>query len=122
MYEYLIILAMIESMSLGIGSNLLRKLRITDEIEEEERLQLGNGSCFGEWSSIYNKRRSASAFVLEDTDLFFLDNDIFQEHLLKYIIKAEFERKCFIKSKIKVLDEIRGFEEYYKRVVPIVLY
>jgi CRP-like cAMP-binding protein len=43
------------------------------EFVETEKLQLNEGQCFGEWGLIYRKERSASAYCLEDCDLYLLD-------------------------------------------------
>lgn len=45
---------------------------------EEERLVLTSGMCFGEWAIIYNTARQASAFALEDTEMFYLEKEEFE--------------------------------------------
>jgi CRP-like cAMP-binding protein len=57
--------------------SLIKKQSENDFIEEE-KLVLLDGQCFGEWGLIYKKERSASAFCLEDTDLFCLDASSFE--------------------------------------------
>ncbi len=49
---------------------------ILDE-EEEERIVLESGMCFGERGLIYDLERNASAYCIEDTDLLVLNKDIF---------------------------------------------
>ena len=43
------------------------------ELIEKEKLVLNEGQCFGEWGLIYKKERSASAYCVEDCDLYMLD-------------------------------------------------
>ena len=57
--------------------NLLDLCSTEQLFEEEEKLRLSEGMCFGEWGLIYNKERTASAIVIEDADLFTLDKDNF---------------------------------------------
>ena len=46
---------------------------LTEKIEfdlEKEVLTLSDGQCFGEWALLYNIPRTASAYILEESDLF----------------------------------------------------
>jgi CRP-like cAMP-binding protein len=102
------------------NSSPLTKLLIPpEEDEEEERMQYSSGDCFGEWAIIYNTPRSASAYVVEDSDLFFLDKQAFTDHMAKYVIKSDVERKTFIRSRIPTFNSIDKFDIYYKRIVPL---
>lgn len=53
------------------------KKREVSEFIETEKLQLNEGQCFGEWGLIYRKERSASAYCIEDCDLYLLDVNYF---------------------------------------------
>lgn len=53
------------------------KKRELSEFIETEKLQLNEGQCFGEWGLIYRKERSASAYCIEDCDLYLLDVNYF---------------------------------------------
>ena len=44
---------------------------------EYEKAVFYPGMCFGEWGIIYNMKRTASSYCLEDTDVFYLT----KEHL-----------------------------------------
>lgn len=96
------------------------KLILNLEDDEEERIQFTQGNCFGEWAIIYNQPRSGTAYVLEDTDLFYLDKDDFNDHFAKPVVKSDMDRKFFLKSRITTLSQLSKFDEYYKRIVPIV--
>jgi CRP-like cAMP-binding protein len=45
---------------------------------EDEKFILFSGQCFGEWGLIYKKERTASAYCLEDCDLFALEAQAFE--------------------------------------------
>ena len=90
------------------------------EDEEEERIHYSPGDCFGEWAIIYNQPRSASAYVVEDSDLFYLEKQSFSDHLAKLVVKSDVERKLFIKSRIPTFNSTDKFDIYYKRIVPLV--
>jgi len=47
-------------------------------IEEVVKLYINEGECFGEWGLIYNDLRQASAYLEEDTYLFVLDKEGFE--------------------------------------------
>lgn len=55
------------------------------EEEEDERTQLTNGMCFGEWGLMYNIPRTASALTLEDSVLFSISKEIFDKNLCVYL-------------------------------------
>ena len=66
---------------------------------EYERIVFQPGMCFGEWGIIYNSLRTASAYCVEDTEVFFLS----KEHFLNIF------RSCFynsISTKKKFLNKI----------------
>jgi CRP-like cAMP-binding protein len=88
--------------------------------EETELLQFTEGDCFGEWAIIYNMPRSATAYVIEDSDLLYMEKPSFTEFLAKSVMKSDMERKNFIKSSIMTFNNIEKFESYYKFIVPMV--
>lgn len=103
-----------------MGAAFLMRLRIMEDLEEEERFQLYSGDCFGEWALMYNKPRCASAFVLEDCDLMSIEKEQFDLFFTKSFMKAELERKLFFRSKFKCVSNTFAFEEIFKKIVPIV--
>jgi hypothetical protein len=99
--------------------NNIEKSRL--QMEEEERTQLSEGMCFGEWGIIYNIPRTASAYTLEPTDLFCIEKESFDKSFSRCLIRAEAERKKFILQKLpsfKILPALK-FDEFYRKVVAI---
>jgi len=63
------------------------------------------GMCFG-YDGLMNKaNRTSSVYALEDTELFVLDNDGFDKSFLKSILRAEIDRKDFLKDRIPVFKD-----------------
>lgn len=48
------------------------------ETIEHEKLVLTSGHYFGDWGILEKKERIASAFTLEETDLFYIDAKAFE--------------------------------------------
>ncbi len=67
---------------------------------EVENMQLTDGMCFGEFSLLNGRPRSASAYTLEDTHLFFLEKEAFDVSLSKALLKGEFEKKDFLAKRL----------------------
>jgi len=68
--------------------------------KEVENMQLTDGMCFGEWSLLNGRPRSASAYTLEDTHLFFLEKESFDVSLSKALLKGEYEKKDFLAKRL----------------------
>lgn len=85
--------------------------------DERELISYSDGYCFGEWGVIYNKPRSASAFAIEDTDIIYIERENFNEFFAKYLIKADQERRIFLKNEIEPLKKVSKFDEIYKRII-----
>lgn len=89
--------------------------------QEVERFHLIPGMCFGEWALLYNVLRTASAYTLEETELFSLDKENFDLYFSKFMIKAENDRKFFMFNKIPLFKKLQKyrFDEYYKKMIPL---
>ena len=87
---------------------------------EEEKFQLTQGMCFGEWALAYNIPRTASAYTLENTDLFYLDKDAFDVLLSRTIIKSDVEKKNFISKKIPPLNHYSKIQDVMIHLIPMV--
>ncbi len=60
--------------------------KVVIEIREMEKLVMTNGQYFGDWGILEKRHRTASAFTLEDTDLFYLDAKAFESSFGVYFI------------------------------------
>lgn len=83
---------------------------------EIEKLVLQEGKCFGEWGIIYNEKRSASAYTLEETYLMILPKQIFIDCFSSSVLKAENERRKFLKQKIPSFYQNHTATHYFKRI------
>lgn len=91
-----------------------------DNSMEEERIVLLPGACFGEWALIYNTIRTASAYALEDTDLFYLDKDDFIFTLNKEIYKSDINKRHYVINKIPILKKIKKYSTILFSMIPCV--
>ena len=99
----------------------IRKLTTEKEIPKEEILAtISDGHCFGHYAVAYDMPRTASAYSIEDTHLFYLDKNNFELSFQKDIVKADQERRNFLSDRLPILDCITKMEDYITRVVPIV--
>lgn len=89
---------------------------------EEERITLLPGACFGEWALIYNTIRTASAYAVEDTDLFYLDKDDFIFTLNKEIYKSDINKRHYVINKIPILKKIKKYSTILFSMIPCVNY
>lgn len=83
---------------------------------------LDKGKCFGDWGLVYNQPRTASAVAAQETYCFTLMKEIFDEHFGKFILKAETDRRNFFREKLHILKDAVKFDEYYKRIIVMVLF
>lgn len=85
---------------------------------EQELKILVPGMCFGESSLLKNTTQNESVYCLEETDIFYLEKAFFDLYLKSVLIKANEERKIFIKHKIPILSDTNfSFEtpEFYDK-------
>ena len=71
---------------------------------EKEVSKFSPGMCFGEDELVKGIHRLNATYCLEDTDLFILDKEYFDEFLKRIISKADEERKNFIRHKIPIFS------------------
>ena len=71
---------------------------------EKEVSKFSPGMCFGEDELVKGINRLNATYCLEDTDLFILDKEYFDEFLKRIISKADEERKNFIRHKIPIFS------------------
>lgn len=88
--------------------------------KEVERIVLNQGTCFGEWALIYNSMRTASAFALEDVDLFYLDKEDFDITLNKEILKTDINKRYFVINKLPILKRNKKISTIIFAMVPCV--
>jgi hypothetical protein len=88
--------------------------------DEIEKLSLGDGMCFGEWALIYDIARSASAYTLEDSHLFYLDKEFFDISFRVSISKSDIEKSNFITKKLPALKFSGRIQEFLGRIIPLV--
>lgn len=81
---------------------------------EEENQQMTDGMCFGEWSLLNGRPRSASVYTLEDTHLFYLEKEEFDVSLSKALLKGEYEKKSFLAKRLFNIKDGLGQNSSYK--------
>ncbi len=86
------------------------------EVLEKEILTRTTGEYFGEWGIIEGSTRRASAYTLEDTELFILDAEAFTGSFGRCMIRAENDRKNFLMGVLKPLVDLprAKFNSLYK--------
>lgn len=99
------------------GSKLI--LNESRDSLEEERTRMNPGMCFGEWALIYKIPRTASAYCLNDVDVFYLERDVFEATLSKTIVKAELEKKKFVTQKIPLLGNCGRIADILSAINPL---
>ncbi len=103
----------------------MTKEKILDEIEKDEmeieKMELDYGKCFGEWGIIYNQKRSASAYVLEDCVLICIESTIFNDCFTKFVFKAEKKRREFLENNFNFLKLYDNKSRHYKRIIAEVI-
>ena len=62
------------------------------------------GNFFGEWEMMYKKLRQNTAYAIEDTSLFVIDLNAFNDLFKNEMLLADFERKFFLKRIIPILN------------------
>ncbi len=101
-------------------STMVRKLagRIEYNLENEV-MTLSEGMCFGEWALLYNIPRTASAYIVEDTDLFWVGKSAFNSIFSKSISKIDSEKRNFLIECIPFLSNTGSIHELLKNILPI---
>ena len=107
------------------NNNHNNNIEINDELNdikqyqnEDERIILKSGQCFGEWALIYNTNRTASAYALENCDLFYIEKDHFNLFLSKGIAKADYDKKNFIVKRIPALQKAGRVLQILNKISP----
>jgi CRP-like cAMP-binding protein len=98
--------------------------KIANQIEydmEKEVMILTNGMAFGEWAMIYNIERTASAYTIEDTHLFYLSKEYFELVFSRGILRADNEKKNFILKRIPSLKfaGAGNILDILKNIIPV---
>jgi hypothetical protein len=92
-----------------------------DLLKEEILAIITGGHCLGHYAVAYDIPRTASAYAIEDTDLFYLDKSYFEISFQKDIVKADQDRRLFLLERLPILKNITKMEDYVTRLVPIVI-
>jgi len=79
------------------------------------------GKCFGDYPIINSQKSAFSLMASEETHLFSIDSSLFNELFSKYILKAENDRKIYLKNCFNIFRESNKFEEYYQRISVVVI-
>lgn len=84
---------------------------------------LSEGACFGEWGLIENSVRNNTAVCIEDTLLFKIDSNCYSLFIKNAIIRAEHERKLFLKNNIEIFKLLNRYQFliYFKGFVNLYL-
>ena len=90
---------------------------IKNDYSEILRFVIHEGKCFGDWGINYNKRRSASALAIDNCYLICLPKQILQDCFSIFVIKAENERRKFLRSNIYSFGKSNDCSYYYKRLI-----
>jgi CRP-like cAMP-binding protein len=93
---------------------------IQENMKEEVLAVFTGGNCFGQYAVAYDIPRTASAYSIEDTHLFYLDKSYFEISFQKDIVKADQDRKHFLINRLPILENITKIDDYITRIVPIV--
>jgi CRP-like cAMP-binding protein len=91
-----------------------------DLVKEEVLAIVSTGYCIGHYAVAYDIPRTASAYSLEDTHLFYLDKSYFEISIQKDIVKADQDRRIFLLERLPIIECITKMEDYVTRIVPIV--
>ena len=89
-----------------------------------KRIELTEGMCFGYSDLINRKKRSHSAFAIEDSELFFIEKENFEFTLYKSLLKADSERVVFIHNMLPIFNFLpkKKFDELVEECVEFVIY
>ena len=77
-----------------------KKTLLVDVIEPQmiEKFSLGEGSHFGEWDIIYERKKKTSAVCIEDSHIVSVDRETFKDFFESRVTKVESEVKNMIKN------------------------
>lgn len=102
-----------ETMMINYESSMNEKGNLTENQLrfnlEYEKTVFYPGMCFGEWGIIYNMKRTASSYCLEDTDVFYLTKEHFQEVLALSFFNSVSSKKKFLNNIIPGLGTQLSF-------------
>ena len=89
-----------------------------DEFEQEV-VTASKGMCFGEWGVVYNIPRTASAYCPEDTHVFKLNKEHFDEVLASKFFKSDMNKIKFILKKLPILNNNYNFKYLLTKITPV---
>ena len=75
----------------------------TFKIKEYEIKKCTQGMCLFEWELIKNRTFLYNAYAIENTNIFFLEKELFDRILSSHISRSDIERKYFITARIPIL-------------------
>ena len=106
------------------STNFYKKLQEKILNQVGKKTELTEGMCFGEIDLINRRKRSNTAYAVEDTDLWIIEKENFEMNLFKTISKAESERIVFIFNMIPVFNNLpkKKFDEFYQQAVDFQIY
>ena len=89
-----------------------------DEFEYEV-ITASKGMCFGEWGVVYNIPRTASAYCPEDTHVFKLEKEHFDQVLGNKFFQSDMNKIKFILQKLPVLHSNYNFKYLLTKITPL---
>lgn len=79
---------------------------------EYEKVLFKPGMCFGEWGIVNKTYRSASAYCVEDTDVFYLEKEFFNNFYCNLFYNSVSSKKRFLNT------VLNGLGKYFAQIVP----
>ena len=86
---------------------------------EYEIVNASKGMCFGEWGVVYNIPRTASAYCPEDTHVFKLEKEHFDQVLGNKFFQSDMNKIKFILHKLPVLHSNYNFKYLLTKITPL---
>lgn len=86
---------------------------------ENEKITANEGMCFGEWGIMYNIPRTASAYCTEDTDVFYLEKEYFDNVIGLKLFKSDMTKLNFILTKFPILKTEYKFRHLLTKITPV---
>ena len=108
-----------EDLSTKKSKPLSQEQLFADDNLEKEILTVSSGMCFGDWGLLYNIPRTASAYCLEDTHVFYLEKEYFDQILGIKFFKSDMAKINFILNKLPILKTDYKFRHLLTKITPI---
>ena len=86
---------------------------------EYEIVTASKGMCFGEWGVVYNIPRTASAYCPEDTHVFKLEKEHFDQVLGNKFFQSDMNKIKFILQKLPILHSNYNFKYLLTKITPL---